>query len=254
MKRIFQFNKILFASIILSTKVIAGGSVTFSPSLIPCGTLGCGPVTISNATSKTVWFAGLAVNYRDPNVPFTDFSYVYTGCANGVILPGSSCNAIINPNGSSLIPGRYSARPLFNRALNDKPENLLQLFLDVQTGVECTDDSQCTSPDTCDSGTCATAVTCVDDTFLGIIGDATGGFSEDIDLQSCGGDVYMLTGVSLSTGSFKFRTNNAWTVNYGDNAPIDGILDLGGSFIDVTAGTYDITVNMATLAYTITSS
>jgi len=56
--------------------------------------------------------------------------------------------------------------------------------------------------------------------------------------------------VTLVTGEIKFRLNNDWGTNYGDNGA-DNVLDQDGANIQVTAGTYKITVNTSTFAYTI---
>ncbi|SNR53396.1 SusE outer membrane protein [Lutibacter agarilyticus] len=56
--------------------------------------------------------------------------------------------------------------------------------------------------------------------------------------------------VTLIDGMMKIRSNNSWDVNYGDTG-LDGVLDLGGDDIPVTAGTYKITFNTSTLAYSI---
>ena len=58
--------------------------------------------------------------------------------------------------------------------------------------------------------------------------------------------------VSLTNGEIKFRKNNDWAVNYGDNGA-DGTLDANGSNIVVTAGTYLITLDFTTLNYSILS-
>lgn len=55
---------------------------------------------------------------------------------------------------------------------------------------------------------------------------------------------------TLLDGEIKFRDDNAWALNYGDTG-VDGILDDGGDNIVVTAGTYKITFNTSTLAYSI---
>lgn len=55
---------------------------------------------------------------------------------------------------------------------------------------------------------------------------------------------------TLFDGEIKFRDDNAWALNYGDTGA-DGILDDGGDNIVVTAGTYKITFNTSTLAYSI---
>ncbi len=56
--------------------------------------------------------------------------------------------------------------------------------------------------------------------------------------------------VTLVDGEIKFRDDNAWALNYGDTGA-DGVLDAGGDNIAVTAGTYKITFNTSTLAYSI---
>ncbi|MFV0564696.1 MAG: SusE domain-containing protein [Flavobacteriaceae bacterium] len=56
--------------------------------------------------------------------------------------------------------------------------------------------------------------------------------------------------VTLADGEIKFRTNNAWTLDYGDT-DADGTLDQGGTNIAVTAGNYLITANFNDLTYTL---
>lgn len=51
--------------------------------------------------------------------------------------------------------------------------------------------------------------------------------------------VWVLNGVALSTGEIKFRFNNDWNVNYGDQDG-DQILDWYGGNIKVEAGVYDV--------------
>jgi len=48
--------------------------------------------------------------------------------------------------------------------------------------------------------------------------------------------------VTLVDGAIKFRQDNQWTVNVGDNGA-DGTTEAGGADINVTAGTYKITFN-----------
>lgn len=69
-------------------------------------------------------------------------------------------------------------------------------------------------------------------------------------------DVWVLNGVSLTDGEIKFRTNDSWDVNYGDDGD-DGTLEAGGANITVSAGTYNITLDFSDASapiYTITSS
>lgn len=56
--------------------------------------------------------------------------------------------------------------------------------------------------------------------------------------------------VTLKDGEIKFRENNDWGNNLGDNGA-DGTLEKDGANIAVTAGIYKITFNTATNAYTI---
>ena len=55
---------------------------------------------------------------------------------------------------------------------------------------------------------------------------------------------YYLTGAVLADGEIKVRQNDAWGVNYGDDGN-DGTLELNGANIPVSAGTYNITLNLA---------
>jgi len=90
-------------------------------------------------------------------------------------------------------------------------------------------------------------------TNLGVVGSATpGGWgNEDIpDLPfytTDTPDVYVAY-VTLRDGEIKFRKDNLWTENFGDTGN-DGVLDASGDNIAVTAGSYKITVNMATLEW-----
>ena len=56
--------------------------------------------------------------------------------------------------------------------------------------------------------------------------------------------------VTLIDGEMKFRLNNDWGNNWGDDGN-DGTLDPGGANIVVTAGSYFATVNMNDLTYTL---
>nr|WP_315174259.1 SusE domain-containing protein [uncultured Flavobacterium sp.] len=86
----------------------------------------------------------------------------------------------------------------------------------------------------------------------GIIGDATPagwGLSTDM-IYNAEAGTYSIS-LALTTGEFKFRLDNSWTTNYGDNGN-NLSLEAGGSNIPVTAGNYTIVANFATNTYTIT--
>lgn len=87
---------------------------------------------------------------------------------------------------------------------------------------------------------------------LGIVGDATpnGWGGPDVQLLFDPTSDQFRTVVQLTTGELKFRMNNAWDVNWGDDG-MDGTLDPGGANIAVTAGKYVVTVNMNDMTYEI---
>lgn len=86
----------------------------------------------------------------------------------------------------------------------------------------------------------------------GIIGDATPkGWDLSTDMiYNAATDTYSIS-LGLKTGEFKFRLDNAWTTNYGDDGK-NLSLEMNGANIPVTAGNYTIVANFKTLTYTIT--
>jgi hypothetical protein len=90
-------------------------------------------------------------------------------------------------------------------------------------------------------------------TTWSIIGDATpGAWTTDTPMTyDSQNDVWTVV-ANLTVGGLKFRANDAWDVNYGDNGA-DGILDAGGANIAVAqAGTYTITMKLGVPDYTYT--
>ena len=89
-------------------------------------------------------------------------------------------------------------------------------------------------------------------TIWGVVGSATvnGWDGPDMPFYSTTLADVLVAYVTLSTGEIKFRSNNSWTLNYGDTG-LDGNLEEGGDNIPVIAGTYKITFNLSTLKYTI---
>ena len=66
----------------------------------------------------------------------------------------------------------------------------------------------------------------------------------------CNEGVFLLKGVGLRDGEIKFRQDDDWGVNLGDTGA-DGSLDAGGDNIVVTAGTYNIMLDITNNTYTI---
>lgn len=90
-------------------------------------------------------------------------------------------------------------------------------------------------------------------TNWGVVGSATpGGWGNpdipDLPFYTTGTPGVYVAYVSLRDGQIKFRLDNAWTTNYGDNGA-DGSLEQDGANIDVAAGTYKIMVNTNDLTW-----
>lgn len=88
----------------------------------------------------------------------------------------------------------------------------------------------------------------------GVIGSATpGGWDTDTDMVWNGtAQVWEISSIALSEGEIKFRLNNSWDTNYGDNGN-DGTLESGGANIPIAeAGNYKITFDEVNLVYTVT--
>ena len=93
-------------------------------------------------------------------------------------------------------------------------------------------------------------------TVWGVVGSATlngWGSAEDVKLvpDPCNDGVYIIKDVVLTDGEIKFRQDDAWGVNLGDNGA-DGTTEANGANIAVSAGTYDMTLDTVNGTYTLT--
>lgn len=88
-------------------------------------------------------------------------------------------------------------------------------------------------------------------TTWGVVGSGANdwGATPDLPFYTTGTDGVLVAYVTLIDGEIKFRENNDWTLNYGDN-DFDGTLEEGGANIPVTAGSYEIIMNLNNLTYT----
>jgi hypothetical protein len=80
----------------------------------------------------------------------------------------------------------------------------------------------------------------------GIVGSATpGGWGASTAMTyDIAQNVYIIT-TNLTAGEMKFRANNDWPINFGDNDPADGKPEYGGNNIPITtAGNYTITLDL----------
>jgi hypothetical protein len=57
-------------------------------------------------------------------------------------------------------------------------------------------------------------------------------------------DVWILNNVTLINGEYKFRSNNDWGTNFGDNGG-DGVLENGGANLVAVAGTYSFVLDFS---------
>jgi len=89
-------------------------------------------------------------------------------------------------------------------------------------------------------------------TSWGVVGSAANnwGATPDLPFYTTSESGVLVAYVTLSDGEIKFRENNDWTLNYGDDGA-DGSLEEGGANIAVDAGAYKIVMNLNTLSYTI---
>ncbi|OYU82070.1 MAG: hypothetical protein CFE23_01860 [Flavobacterium sp. BFFFF1] len=87
---------------------------------------------------------------------------------------------------------------------------------------------------------------------IGILGDAltADGFAgPDVDMQTTDGITYTLWAYTFTAGEAKFRQGDAWDVNWGSADFPVGTGTQGGANIPVTPGTYNVTFNILTGAY-----
>jgi hypothetical protein len=86
----------------------------------------------------------------------------------------------------------------------------------------------------------------------GIIGSATPlGWNNSTDMTYNPQTGKYTLSLALTAGEFKFRLDNSWTTNYGDNGN-NLSLEANGANIPVNAGRYTIVLDIANLSYTIT--
>ncbi|HYW35062.1 MAG TPA: SusE domain-containing protein [Balneolaceae bacterium] len=87
-------------------------------------------------------------------------------------------------------------------------------------------------------------------TTWSVIGDAVKGWNTDVEMTFNPSKKTWTVTTDLTQGGLKFRANDSWDINYGDNGG-DGTLESGGSNINISqAGNYTITLNLSTHPYT----
>ncbi|WP_114759432.1 T9SS type A sorting domain-containing protein [Flavobacterium sp. AG291] len=89
---------------------------------------------------------------------------------------------------------------------------------------------------------------------IGILGSSTpAGWESDLDMTTTDGVVYtyenLVIVVPSSDPGVKFRQDDAWTTNWGGTGFPSGTASLNGANIPAVNGTYNVTFNLSTLAY-----
>lgn len=96
-------------------------------------------------------------------------------------------------------------------------------------------------------------------TSLGFIGSArtgddTGWLDPDTDMEYKGAGVFELNNIELFDGEWKIRVNDIWDLaNWGLNPNIEGELLYFGTNIPITAGVYNISVDIINETYSVTA-
>lgn len=90
-------------------------------------------------------------------------------------------------------------------------------------------------------------------TDWGLIGSATpSGWDADTSMSYSTETKTWTVTLNLTAGNIKFRANNGWDLNYGDN-DFDGTMEEGGADIPLTeAGNYTLTLNLEVAGYSYT--
>jgi len=85
------------------------------------------------------------------------------------------------------------------------------------------------------------------------VGSPGGSWSVDTDLTDAGGGIWTGSAVIMLGGDFKFRLNHDWGTNWGSTTWPTGTGTQGGANIPSIAGTYDVTFDQNTGAYSFSS-
>jgi len=85
---------------------------------------------------------------------------------------------------------------------------------------------------------------------IGVLGTALNGWDVDVDMQTTDGIKYTLLNYPLTAGFAKFRQDNAWNLNWGNDSFPSGMAYQGGPNIPIPIlGNYDIIFNRLTGEY-----
>ena len=89
---------------------------------------------------------------------------------------------------------------------------------------------------------------------ISLIGDFNGW--TDTAMTTTDNITYTLVGVTITTGSVKFRRDSGWECNWGDNIAADGTADpnSGDNIVIASDNTYDVTFNLSDLSYSFSES
>ena len=75
----------------------------------------------------------------------------------------------------------------------------------------------------------------------------------DTGLSTLDNVTYTGSGLAITAGNVKFRRDGSWDVNYGNGGGgLSGTAAVNGADIAITDGNYDVSINIQTLAYSLT--
>ncbi|MCX2679903.1 SusE domain-containing protein [Galbibacter sp. EGI 63066] len=198
-------------------------------------------------TEETAADEALTVSWTEPDFGFSN-APTYRILFD--IAGGDFAEAQTIPAGSDLFM-TFTGSELNSRLLN------LELEPDVEATIDIVVESRLSSSSVVTSTPVSLTVTPYStvldlSTTWGVVGSATpnGWDGPDVPFYQTGTDGVYVAYTTLIDGLIKFRENNDWALNYGDNGA-DGTLEEGGADIEVTAGTYKIEFNINDLTYTI---
>ena len=88
---------------------------------------------------------------------------------------------------------------------------------------------------------------------VGLVGNALQGWDKSVPLKLTDARQAIWQGrVSMQSGSFKFRSGNSWTHNWGATPGVPGKLLYYGTDFNTEAGVFDVEINLSAQSYRIT--
>ncbi len=246
-KNMYKIVAILALSLFLGSCDDNDSLTTLSPDTDIVATLSASSVSLSNDSEGT---DVLTVNFSEPEFGFkvpTSYRVALD------IAGGDFSNAVNTTSGIANFSKTFENNELNDLLLDLDAEIDVETQLILRVDVILSPDSFLSSEPIPFTATPFASIIDVS-SIWGIVGDATPNAWDgpDLPFYKTNEENVFVAYVTLVDGAIKFRTNNAWVLNYGD-ATADGVLDQDNdNNINVSAGTYKIDLNINNLTYAIT--